>query len=320
MPDPTTVAPRPSPGWVVAGEALIDLAAEDDGRLVPHPGGSPFNVAIGAGRLQVPVRYLGPLSDDAFGGLLRDRLVAAGVDLDLTPTVEVPTTLAVVHLDAAGRASYGFYLEATSAAALTSVGLPPLPDGCGLHVSFGAIGPGHDPAGHALRALVHRERGRRLISFDPNVRPSAAGSDPAGYRASLDAMVADCDVVKASDEDLEALGGVDVVARRWADRGPAVVVVTRGPDGASAIVDGREVDVPGRELALVDTVGAGDAFTSGLLWSLHRAGVTDRAALEAHVDDDDRLRATLRDASRVAAATCERPGADPPTLADLPGA
>lgn len=319
MTDTADLAPPPA-GWTVAGEALVDLAADPDGRLAPHAGGSPFNVAVGTGRLEVPTRYLGTLSRDGFGRLLHDRLSAAGVNLDLARTVDGPTTLAIVHLDDAGRASYGFYLEATSAAALRPDELPPLPDGHGLHLSFGAIGPGHAPTGGALRALVRRERGRRLVSFDPNVRPAAVGDDVDGYRAALDAVAADCDLVKASDEDLDALGGVDAVSQRWAGSGPAVVVVTRGPDGASAIVGGRRLDVPGRELTLVDTVGAGDAFTAGLLWSLHRAGVTDRAALDAHVADDDRLRATLHDATLVAAATCERPGADPPELRDLPDA
>jgi len=96
------------------------------------------------------------------------------------------------------------------------------------------------------------------------------------------------------------------------------VVVTRGPDGAVALTsDGREVTVPGEPIEVVDTVGAGDAFTSGLLAWLDREGVADRAALAAL--DDTALEAALTYARRVAAITCTRAGADPPRVDEVAG-
>lgn len=313
-PSDETIAPA---GWVVAGEALVDLTTEDDGRLRPTPGGSPYNVALGLGRLGVPTRYLGALSADAFGRQLVAGLTAADVDLALATEVDAPTTLAVVHLDEAGHASYGFYLDGTAATALRSAVLVDTPPSVGLHVSFGAVGARHEPTGTALRALIERESGTRLVSLDPNLRASAVGDDVAGYRAMLDALVADCDLVKASDEDLAALGVVDDLAARWAASGPALVVVTRGPGGATAFTGDRRLDLPGRPVEVADTVGAGDAFTAGLLWSLTEAAVTDREALRRLTHDDERVRGLLRDAGEVAARTCERPGADPPTRAQL---
>ena len=101
---------RAGPRIVVAGEALVDLVPGDDGRLAPLPGGSPFNVAIGLGRLGVPTGYLGPVSDDGFGDLLAARLDDAQVERVLTGRSALPTSLAMVHLDATGHASYRFYL------------------------------------------------------------------------------------------------------------------------------------------------------------------------------------------------------------------
>ena len=213
---------------LVAGEALIDLAPRD-GLLEPLAGGSPYNVAVGLGRLGIPVGYLGTLSEDGFGRLLAARLQDAGVTLDLAPTTAAPTTLAVVHLDRAGQASYAFYLDGTSAVALDDTQLPDLPEGAAVHVSLGAVTLETAPSGLALRTLIERERGRRVISLDPNVRATMV-ADRDAYARRLDAVVAGVDLVKASDEDLDQLHPDDdpyEVASRWARSGPAVVVVTR---------------------------------------------------------------------------------------------
>ncbi len=308
---------------VVAGEALMDLAPRE-GLLLPLPGGSPYNVAVGLGRLGSQTHYLGGLSTDAFGALMTQRLRANDVQLELAPRIDAPTTLAVVHLDDQGRASYGFYVEGTSAAALTTGDLPALPDGATLHVSLGAIGLGHDPAGHTLGQLLAEARGNRVTSLDPNVRPvvfDQAGG-VAAYAARMDEVVAGIDLVKVSDEDLLTLHpDADdplEVARRWAAGGPALVVVTRGPDGAVALrAQGPEVSVPGEAVEVVDTVGAGDAFTAGLLAWLDEHDRLTRPALDTL--EDEAIAAALRFARRVAAITCTRAGADPPRRDELQG-
>lgn len=302
---------------IVAGEALIDLAPRGE-QLLPLPGGSPYNVAFGLGRLGTTTRYLGGLSTDAFGATLADRLTDAGVDLSLAPRYDAPTTLAVLHLDPEGRASYGFYLDGTAAAALDEPELPALPGSEALHVSLGAIGLGHAPTGHALSRLLTWEQGRRFRSLDPNVRPSVfeIAGGVAAYARLVDGLVTQLDLVKVSDEDLMALhpdaDDALMVATDWAASGPALVVVTRGPHGAVAVRrDGRTVEVPGERVEVVDTVGAGDAFTAGLLGWLDAAALLDRDRLRAA--DDATITAALGYARRVAALTCTRAGADPPS-------
>jgi fructokinase len=86
---------------LVAGEALVDLTPArcgDGTGYLPHPGGSPYNVAVGLGRLEVPVGFLGRLSTDPFGRLLRDHLLDSRVSLAYVVDAEEPTTLAFVHL------------------------------------------------------------------------------------------------------------------------------------------------------------------------------------------------------------------------------
>lgn len=304
-------------GIVVAGEALVDLAPRD-GLLLPLPGGSPFNVAVGLGRLGTETSYLGGLSDDGFGEHLLERLVEDGVDVSLAPRLPEPTTLAVVHLDDAGRATYGFYLAGTAAAALDADLLPPLPPEAALHVSFGALTPLTRPAGAALAGLLRREAGRRLVSLDPNVRPAVI-DDVAAHTRELETLVSEVDVVKVSEDDLLAVAPDDTplaTAARWSESGPALVVVTLGDRGAIALTsDGRRVEVTGVPVEVVDTVGAGDAFTAGLLSWLDRHGQLDRGDVQAL--SAAQLTRALEHAGRVAALTCTRAGADPPRAAEL---
>jgi fructokinase len=147
---------------------------------------------------------------------------------------------------------------------------------------------------------------------------------PELARPQIERLVALSDVVKVSDEDLHWLyaGRADEdVAREWLSLGPAVVVVTRGGNGVFAVTSGLEVRRPATPIDLVDTVGAGDSFTSGLLDGLRRAdllGGQRREALAAI--DESSLVSVLDAASLIAAITCSRPGADPPTLAEVEAA
>jgi fructokinase len=312
---------------LVAGESLVDLAAAGDGLLRPLPGGSPFNVAVGLGRLGVPTGLLGPLSDDAFGTLLAGRLADADVEVLPRTRTPRPTTLAMVHLDSAGQAAYAFYLEGTSATALTADGVATATGEvaeaatAALHVSLGAVTLASAGTGTVLAGLLADGGRRPLVSLDPNVRPAVL-QDLEAERAVIARAVAAVDLVKVSDADLAVLHpGRDplAVAGDWARSGPALVVVTRGAAGATAVRDeGGTMTVASLPVDVVDTVGAGDAFTSGLLAALDEGGLLDRTALRTA--DAATLREALTFASRVAAITCMRHGADPPWRADLAAA
>jgi len=310
---------------VVAGEALIDLVPDADGRLRTLAGGSPFNVAIGLGRLGVPVGLLGPIASDPLGDLLASRLAEAGVARLLPERTSRPTSLAMVHLDAAGHASYGFYLDGTSATGMTQQDVaaasakdPTVGDAV-LHVSLGAVTLTSEGTGQLLGRMLVQGDARPLVTFDPNVRPAMI-TDMEQERAAIEAVVAAVDVVKVSDADLMAIAPDRdplAVAGDWARSGPALVIVTRGGRGATAMrSDGGLLTVAGVRVDVVDTVGAGDAFMSGLLAALHDRGLLERDALGAA--DAQLLQDVLAYAADVAAVTCTRKGADPPYRQELP--
>src|SRR5260370_5561709 len=102
----------------VTGEALIDLVGGPDSHIAAQPGGGPFNTARTMGRLGLAPAFLGRLSQDGFGRMLRASLDRDGVTLGVPQLTDAPTTLAVADVDSAGGARYRFYLAGTSSAAL----------------------------------------------------------------------------------------------------------------------------------------------------------------------------------------------------------
>jgi fructokinase len=299
---------------VVAGEALIDLVPDGHEALGAHPGGGPFNTARTLGRLERPVAYLGRVSTDSFGSRLAELLAADGVRLDAMVRTEQPTTLALVELDEHRSARYRFYDEGTSARGLTVAdALAALPAGVAmLHV--GTLGLVLEPMAAALEALASRLARRALVMLDPNVRPATI-ADPAAFRARLGRILAAADVVKVSEEDLDWLSpGVPAVdaARTLLAQGPRVVLLTRGGDGAVVVMAGSAETVTAPPVTVVDTIGAGDAFSGGwLTWWSERGLGRDELA------DAGRVTEATRFACQVAALTCARAGASPPYRAEL---
>ncbi|OLE27117.1 MAG: hypothetical protein AUG44_11005 [Actinobacteria bacterium 13_1_20CM_3_71_11] len=312
---------------VVCGEALIDLvpardsgtgpAAAGAGTYDARPGGGPLNVAVGLGRLGVDVALLGRLAQDRFGRRLRDHLRGSKVSLELIAASAAPTTLAVVNLDASGVATYDFYIDGAADGGWRVDQLPDeLFPHAALHVA-GSLALPVPSMGNALEALLTRERPRRVIAFDPNIRPSLI-RDEAAVRARLERWLGLADIVKASTEDLAWIApgrSVEAVAREWREMGPTVVVITRGEHGVHAAGPAGPVDLAGEYVKVVDTVGAGDAFMSGLLASLEREGRLERPAITGLTGDE--FARALAYAQHVAAITCTRVGADPPWLPEL---
>jgi fructokinase len=151
---------------------------------------------------------------------------------------------------------------------------------------------------------------------DPNIRPTVVNG-AARYRPRLDRIIAQSTIVKASDADIDWLfPGIDrmVAARTLLARGPKLVVVTLGADGAVGITATGEVRVPAPVVQVVDTIGAGDAFGAALLAWLHGH---DRLSHDLDLAPDD-VRAALEFACLVASITCTRAGADPPRRSELP--
>ena len=307
---------------LVCGEALVDLfLAQPEGAGIPArivAGGSPFNVAIGLARLGQPSAFLGGLSKDHFGQYLSELLSREGVSLDHIHRSSRLTTISVVSTDAFGSPAYSFHGEGAADRMLESKDLPAnLPDSV-TALTFGSYTLCVEPVGTAYLALAQREKGKRVISLDPNVRPSIVG-DMLAWRTRFDAFLACATIVKASAEDIEIAYGsgtrIGDIARSWLAAGPALVVVTLGEQGAVAFFQGGEVSVSGRKVVVADTVGAGDTFHAALLARLATSGFLEMSRI-ATVPRNIIVDA-LGYAIAASSITCSRVGADLPRAVDV---
>jgi fructokinase len=306
--------------FVVCGEALMDVFATGDTAagvaLDARVGGSPFNAAVGLARLGQPVAFFSTLSRGFLGERLMRALAAEGVDTSAVQRSDAPTTLGLVGLDADGVPSYAFYGEGCADRQLTLDALDALPRPV-LAFHVGSYATVVEPIGSTLRALVEREHGRSLIAYDPNIRLNVV-RDLARWREMLEWMLPRTHLLKISEEDLQLLlpgTSPGDFATAAIDRGVALVVVTRGAEGASAWTQQSHASVPTVRVELIDTVGAGDTFQAALLTWLAEH---DSLAVPAlHALSSAELESALGFAARAAAVTCSRRGADMPRRGEL---
>lgn len=305
--------------FICLGEILVDfLPIERDGAVVGftmHPGGAPFNVAVGLARLDQPTAFVGKVGADFFGRRLRQVVRAEGIDDAWLFEAPAPTALAFVTYEA-GEPGFAFYGAGTADTLLTPDELPPalFERATGLH--FGGISLARGATPEAALVAAERLRGRALVSLDINVRPRLI-DDPETYRATLARAMAACDLLKLSVADVGWLAPASdplTYAISCLSLGPALVTLTRGDAGAVALRyrHGRleMLDIPAFSVTVADTVGAGDSFSAGVLAALAERAALSREALLAL--PAAALTDVLRFGAAAAALTCTRPGADPP--------
>ena len=316
------------PTIAVVGEVVADAVLPPDGivdgaaHLTVHPGGGPANTAVALSRLGTTARFAGRLSGGALGALCRAKLEQSLVDLSASESATEPATLAIARLDATGAASYEFYTEGTADWAWTDASLAPLidgpfPAGAPVAIHTGTLALALQPSGQVIEKLLARARPSMTVSIDPNLRTLLV--PVSSYRLWIDRWAGLSDIVRLSEDDLVQLWPgwtPEQAAVHLHACGVPLAVVSLGGAGAFASLRGEQVTVPIAPTTLVDTVGAGDSFHGGLLHYLAEAGYLGGRLGSLTVDG---LTAALTYASRVAAITCSRAGANPPWATELTG-
>ena len=302
---------------VVAGESLIDVVVDAEGdTLVEAVGGSPLNVALALARLEVPTVLITQTGHDEYGGRIADRLAGSGAGLVAAPTRSGRTATATARIAPDGSASYAFDLE-------WSLPHQVLPACDVLHV--GSLGALLEPGRDSVLDLVDQAYARGVfVSYDPNVRPAFVDDRRTAWR-DAEALAERANLVKLSEEDVEVLhpgaDPGDIARSLLSGERTELVLLTRGGEGASAYTRTSASDlvaeVPAPPTDLVDTIGAGDTFMAAALTVLLESGaVGDYGA--GMPDDEAGLVALLQASMLVAAVTCSRRGAEPPTRSELP--
>ncbi|MDQ1056366.1 fructokinase [Arthrobacter globiformis] len=302
----------------VIGESLVDIIDDQrrgNGAPEMHPGGSPLNVAVGCARLDLRTKLVTHFAEDDYGRMIADHLDSNGVESIVGGSE--PTSTALASLDAAGAAQYTFSISWD----LNGASIPALAAAeSSLHVHTGSIATALPPGNKSVRGLIEAARPHATVSFDPNCRP-AISPDVAAAREQAEDFVAASDIVKASDEDLLWLypdRTLEESMAAWLELGPSLVALTRGAHGPVILTRWGRVEMPGESITVADTVGAGDSFMAGLISGLAQMDMLGAAA-RPHLRDLSmgELHALAAYANRAAAITCSRPGANPPTSAEL---
>lgn len=299
-----------SPQVAVIGEALVDVLS-DNTALV---GGSPLNVAVGLSRLGFHATLHSRVGADDYGTLIRNLLNKESVDTPEGFVDSGRTSTATVTLDSNGVASYEFDLD-------WDINVPDTSRSSIIHT--GSIGAVRKPGGTAASEAIRSAGPGVLRTYDPNIRADIMG-EPGSVREHVYDLAASCHVVKLSDEDAAWIGEeagtapLDVL-QRISDAGTRFAVLTTGEHGCTAIVDGRTHALPSRPVEVVDTIGAGDAFTSGLIYALSQSGLADLLIDDSTTGEiPEHLVVTALDTALASSSVAvSRSGAQPPSLDEL---
>ena len=283
--------------------------------MVPHPvpGGGPMNAAVAAARMGAPTAFLGRISTDAHGEMIAAHLEANGINLAAAERGDEPTAKAYVSTE--GGLTFRFEAQGTADQCLQTANLAPLGEGPHI-VHSGTWGMFRGQTAHTLAALAERHHNNGLVSLDPNMIEDRDAWDWFHNR-----WLAHTHVYRVSDEDAEWI---------WPKRPPEswsqellttpespvqVVLLTEGPKGAKVFLPKEEVKIPGINVKVRDTVGAGDTFIGATLANLWQRGATTAQALKELTPQA--WQEIAAQAVAAAAITCQRPGANPPTKPDL---
>lgn len=289
--------------FTVFGESLVDIKRSGSTTTV-RTGGSPLNVAVGLARLGADVEFATSFGRDPYGEIVLAHLTTAGVALTPGSVGETPTSVAEATVGEDGSATYRFELIWNPSVS---------PGRSAIAGHFGSISSVLEPGATLVLQWATSLPTRTVVSFDPNLRPSITGTGPS-LRDAVSRAVAVADIVKLSREDLDCLGDPALPAS-WIEGGTTLVVVTDAERGARLMTAAGRLDLPARIVSVVDTIGAGDSFMAGLLWSLGRGGLLDHAALRSA--PIDQLARHVAFAVDCASVTVGREGADPPRLAEI---
>lgn len=300
----------------ILGEALIDFKSTGELAFQGFVGGSSLNVATASSRLGQATTFLTQISSDLFGARLKDHMVQNQIDTTYVLETDAHSTLAFVE-ERGGQAHYSF-MGHGAADTLYNPQPRPVLSSSVLFMQFGSISLLTDPTSSSIAEIVANHRKGMTVVFDPNCRPSLT-SDLAGYKLKLGAWLELAHLVKVSDQDLSWLEPdktLSEVANEWLSKGPKAVIITKGEHGSVLFRTGKpnlEIETP--KVRVIDTVGAGDTFTAGLMVGLLEHGHTNSDLLETY--SDETWLAVMQFAAVSAAINCTRAGANPPTRADV---
>ena len=257
------------------GEMLIDFTpGKETGSYIRNPGGAPANVAIAISRFGRSAAFCGKLGNDDFGRFLIKTLKNNNVGVLCSElTDEAVTTMAFVSISETGDRSFTFARKPGADMLLKTEDIQPanIQNAAVIHAGSCSLSKGTAREATKLAMKLGADA-HKLVSFDLNYRDMMWDSE-ADAGEHINSVLPYVDLLKVSDDEIFLIGGEENVERIMKDANIAVVVVTRGGEGASAYFNDQVFDIPAMRAEIADTNGAGDAFWGGFVASVLNAGV-----------------------------------------------
>ncbi|KAG5005048.1 hypothetical protein AAZX31_10G228100 [Glycine max] len=302
---------------VCFGEILIDFVPTVCGVSLAEapafkkaPGGAPANVAVGISRLGGSSAFVGKVGADEFGYMLVDILKKNNVEtsgMKFDPNAR--TALAFVTLRADGEREFLFFRNPSADMLLQESELDENLIKKAKIFHYGSISLIDEPCKSAhLAAMRFAKESGCILSYDPNLRLALWPSAEAA-RDGIMSIWDQADIIKISEEEITFLTGGDdpyddnVVLNKLFHPNLKLLIVTEGSEGCRYYTKEFKGRVAGVEVKPVDTTGAGDAFVSGIIYSL--------ASDQSLFQNEEHLRKALYFANVCGAITVTERGAIP---------
>lgn len=269
---------RYNDGMIVCmGEILVDMINEEGQGFVPHLGGAPFNVAVGAHRNDADCTFVGTVGDDLWGDYIIKQSGEYGVKCHIARDNMHATPLAFVTIQA-GERTFGFVRKDAADSYLDMAALCELlPKANVLHM--GSLPLSTEVGRQRMCQAVKQAHDLGVkVSFDVNLRDGIWTSPDQCKQETLQ-MIRQCDLIKMSEEEWTKLSPeIEDIVEHKPNK---AICVTLGAEGALLYKDCYQSYVPGVQVEAVDTTGAGDAFWGSMLASIDKLG---REYLLSHED------------------------------------
>jgi len=269
---------------VALGELLIDFTGNGKSEqgnplFEANPGGAPCNVLSMLQMLGKKTAFIGKVGKDMFGEILINAVKEQGICTDyLTMDREVPTTLAFVHTKPDGDRSFSFYRNPGADMMLTTEDVDEKLLGQTEIFHFGTLSMTEEKIANVTKFAVEKAKTfGTLISFDPNYRP-LLWSDASKAKEAMWYGIANCDILKISDDEIEFLTGTNIINDGIGiikkKTNAKLICATLGKNGSKAFYKELEVFAkPFIQKNTVETTGAGDTFMACILYSVLENGL-----------------------------------------------
>ncbi|KGR77344.1 carbohydrate kinase family protein [Ureibacillus sinduriensis] len=305
------------------GELLIDFFSTDRNTnladseaFMKRAGGAPANVCAAIAKLGGEAHFCGKVGNDAFGDYLQNSLEQANVNTTLlVKDSTLPTTLAFVSLQEDGQRDFIFNRGADANLSIEDVPLHTLDSMKIAHFgSATALLPGR--LKDTYKSFIEAAKVKQsYISFDPNYRSDLWKGDEVEFIKLARDLIARCDFLKVSDEELLLLTGEPDITKAVFELhalGAECIAITLGKKGTFLSFKGETATIPSIPIHAVDTTGAGDAFVGATLYQLGKIA----APRSLSFGDWQNI---VRFSNKVAAKVCEKVGAIEalPTLEEI---